>query len=137
MTDTAILPSDWSRNPGMAMRTARYACLEHDTLEAYIDVCPPENSAGLFDVNTDAWAIAKLYSSHDDLEGVQFRDQREVETQADLELVVRELADQFYNEYQTCTRGEGSDANGGSGLTVPKGWDGDDAVGENKSLDEF
>lgn len=136
MTDTAILPNDWSRNPGMALRTARYACLEHDSLDAFIDVCPPENSEGLFDTTEDSWAIAKLYTSHDDLEGVQFRDQIAVETKDDLERVVRELADDYYNEHQAPTHDRESGV-GGSGLTVPEDWSDDDDDDGNATLDEF
>lgn len=73
-----MLPSDWHRNPGMAMRTVRRACFEHESMTAFIDVCPPQNSEGLFDVDSAAYAVAKLYTSHDSLEGVQFRDQREI-----------------------------------------------------------
>jgi hypothetical protein len=51
MKDTAMLPGDWNRNPGIAMRTARYACFDHESLEAMIDVCPPANSEGLFAVD--------------------------------------------------------------------------------------
>lgn len=83
----------------MALRTARYACFEHDSLSAMIDVCPPENSDGLFEVDADAWAVAKLYTTHDELEGVQFRNQLEIQDQDNVELVVRELADQFYEQF--------------------------------------
>lgn len=96
---TAMLPSDWRRNPGMALRTARYRCFEHESLDAMIDVCPPENSEGFFEVDSDSWAVAKLYTSHDDLEGVQFRDQMEVDSEEDLAIVVREFADVYYAEY--------------------------------------
>ena len=101
MMQTAVLPSDWSRNPGMALRTARFACFEHESLEAMIDVCPPCNSEGLFDVDEDSWAIAKLYTSHDELEGVQFRTQMEIESVDEMPIVVRELADVYYEEYAT------------------------------------
>lgn len=60
----------------MVLRTARLACFEHESLKAMVDVCPPCNSEGLFDVGEDSWAIAMLYTSLDELEGVQFRDQR-------------------------------------------------------------
>ena len=94
-----ILPTDWRRNPGMAMRTARYTCIEHESLGAYIDVCPPANADGLFDIDEDAWAIAKLYTRHDELEGVQFRMQREIESKEDAAIVVRELIDVCYQDY--------------------------------------
>ena len=117
----------------MAMRTARRACFEHETLNAYIDVCPPQNSEGLFDVDQDAWAIAKLYTSHDELEGVQFRTQREIENQEDLAIVVRELADLFYEDFSADLdvdeREEPS-----PGLTVPDDWPED---AEHKTLDDF
>lgn len=99
MMQTAVLPSDWRRNPGMALRTPRIACFEHESLEAMIDVCPPANSEGLFEVDSDAYAIAKLYTRHDDLEGVQLREQMEVDSKEDLAIVVRELADTYYAEY--------------------------------------
>lgn len=83
----------------MALRTARIACFEHESLEAMIDVCPPCNSEGLFDVDSDSYAIAKLYTSHDELEGVQFRTQKEIESIDEIPIVVRELADHYYEEY--------------------------------------
>lgn len=133
MTDTAMLPSDWERNSGMALRTARYVCFEHESLNAFIDICPPENSEGLFDVTEDVWAIAKLYTSHDELEGVQFRDQTEVENQEGMALVVRELADVFYDNFSDNfdldEREEPS-----PGLTLPDDWE--EEV-EHKKLDEF
>lgn len=72
----------------MALRTARYACFEHESLEAMIDVCPPENSEGLFQADSSSWAIAKLYTRHDSLEGVQFRDQREIDSEEDMAIVL-------------------------------------------------
>lgn len=42
---------------------------------------------------------AKLYTSHDELEGVQFRNQREIESIDEMPLLVRELADVYYEEY--------------------------------------
>ena len=83
----------------MAKRTVRYACFEHESMTAFIDVCPAENSEGLFNVDEDAWAIAKLYTSHDTLEGVQFRDQKEIENQADMAIIVHELADVFSENF--------------------------------------
>ena len=44
-------------------------------------------------------AVAKLYTSHDALEGVQFRTQTEIAEIADMAIVVRELADKFYVEF--------------------------------------
>jgi hypothetical protein len=127
-----MLPSDWRRNPGMALRTARYACFEHDSLQAFIDVCPPENSEGLFDVDSDSYAIAKLYTSHDEFEGVQYRDQVEVETEADVAIVVRGLADTFYEEFaddiDTDERDEPT-----PGLVAPDDWP---ESAENKTLDD-
>ena len=99
MMKTAVLPSDWRRNQGMALRTARFACFEHDSLGAFIDVCPPENAEGIFEADSDAWAVAKLYTSHDSLEGVQFREQLKIAEIDNMALVVRELADRFYGEY--------------------------------------
>ena len=99
MMKTSVLPSDWHRNPGMALRTARFACFEHESLLAMIDVCPPSNTEGLFEVDSDAWAVAKLYTSHDELEGVQFRTQMEIADINDMAIVVRELADKFYDDY--------------------------------------
>jgi len=133
MTNTAILPSDWRRNPGMALRTARHACFEHESLDAYIDICPPQNSEGLFDVDEDAWAIAKLYTNHDSLEGVQFRDQMEIETQSEMPVVVRELADRFYDEFPDGIEKEERESPE-PGLTVPEDWE---EEAEHKTLDEF
>lgn len=133
MKDTAMLPGDWNRNPGMAMRTARYACFEHESLEAMIDVCPPANSEGLFDVDEDAWAVAKLYTSHDTLEGVQFRDQKEIENQEHMAIVVRELADLFYAEFSDGLDVESRDEPS-PGLTIPDDWPED---AEHRTLDEF
>lgn len=117
----------------MAMRTVRYACFEHGSLEALIDVCPPENTEGLFDVDSDTYAVAKLYTSHDELEGVQFRDQREIENQEDMAIVVRELADVFYDKFaddlDIDEREEPS-----PGLTIPDDWR---EEAEHKTLDEF
>lgn len=59
----------------------------------------PEKSEGLFEVDSDAWALTKLYTSHDELEGVQFREQMEVDSEEDLAIVVREFADVYYAEY--------------------------------------
>jgi hypothetical protein len=64
----------------MALYTASYACFEHESLEAMIDVCPPETSEVLFDVDENAYAIAKLYTSHDKFGGVRFRDQAEIQS---------------------------------------------------------
>ena len=83
----------------MALRTARFTCFEHDSMGAFIDVCPPENSEGLFEVDSDSWAVAKLYTSHNELEGVQFRTYMEIAEIDDMAIVVRELADKFYDEY--------------------------------------
>lgn len=128
-----MLPNDWSKNPGMAMRTARRACFEHESMTAFIDVCPPANSEGLFDVDEDAWAIAKLYTSHDTLEGVQLRTQAEIEEQQDMAIVVRELADIFYENFS-----EGLDVDEreepSPGLVIPDDWEKD---AEYKTLDEF
>lgn len=99
----------------MALRTARITCFEHKSLEAMIDVCPPQNSEGLFDVNSDAYGIAKLYTSHDELEGVQFRDQRDIESVDKMSIVVRDLADRYYEEYA----GNGSQ----SSLPAPTPWE--------------
>lgn len=96
---TDMLPGDWRRNPGMAMRTARYACIEHESLGAYIDICPPQNAYGLFKVDADAYAIAKLYTRHDELEGVQFREQVEIPSEDDAEIIIRDLIDLCYSEY--------------------------------------
>ncbi len=128
-----MLPNDWHRNPGMAMRTARRMCFEHETLNAYIDVCAPQNSEGLFDVDEDAWAVAKLYTSHDTLEGVQFRIQTEVENQEDMAIVVRDLADKFYDEFSDDLDVE-SREEPAPGLTIPDDWEED---AEHKTLDEF
>jgi len=133
MKNTAMLPSDWHRNPGMAMRTARRACFEHESLNAYIDVCAPQNSEGLFAVDSDAYAVAKLYTSHDTLEGVQFRDQQTIENQEDMAIVVRSLADTFYNEFS-----DGLDVDEreepSPGLTIPDDWPED---AEHRTLNEF
>lgn len=117
----------------MANRTARYACFEHESLEAMIDVCPPANSKGLFDVTEDVWAIAKLYTGHDELEGVQFRDQKEIENQEDMAIVVRSLADVFYENFSDgLDVGEREEPS--PGLVVPDDWPEDV---EHKMLDEF
>jgi len=117
----------------MAKRTVRYACFEHESLEAMIDVCPPQNSEGLFDVDQGSWAIAKLYTSHDELEGVQFRDQKAIENQQDMAIIVRELADVFYENFS-----DGIDADKceepSPGLTIPDDCPED---AEHKTLDEF
>ena len=126
-----ILPADWRRNPGMAMRSARYACIEHESLGAYIDVCPPENSDGLFDVDDDAWAIAKLYSRHDDLKGVQFRKQKEIESKDDVALVVRELIDVCYRDYADEIDVDAT-SEPTTGVTVPV-----EQSTEHRTLDEF
>lgn len=133
MNNTAILPSDWRRNPGMAMRTARRACFEHESLNAYIDVCPPENNEGLFDIDEDAWAIAKLYTSHDTLEGVQFRDQAEIESVEEMPVVVRELVDVFYEQYSESVEKDERESPE-PGLTVPEDWE---KESEHRTLDEF
>jgi hypothetical protein len=132
-TSTAILPSDWNRNPGIAMRTARRACFEHESLNAYIDVCPPQNSEGLFAVDEDAWAIAKLYTGHDTLEGVQYRDQMEIESAEEMPVVVRELVDVCYEQYAEDIEMEERESPE-PGLTVPEDWEGD---AEHKTVDEF
>lgn len=130
----AVLPSDWQRNPGMALRTARFACFEHESLEAMIDVCPPQNSEGLFDVDEDSWAIAKLYTSHDSLEGVQFRTQMEIESVDEMLIAVREFADLYYEEYT----GEGVSQ---SSLLAPTPWERQvepkSRDEDNYSLDDF
>lgn len=133
MKNTAMLPGDWNRNPGMALRTARRACFEHESLEAMIDVCPPQNSEGLFDVDETSWAIAKLYTRHDELEGVQFRGQREIEHQEDMAIVVRDLADKFYDEFSDGIDIESRDEPSPR-LTIPDNWPED---AEHKTLDEF
>lgn len=115
----------------MAMRTARYACIEHESLGAYIDVCPPENADGLFAVDDDAWAIAKLYTSHDDLEGVQFRTQSEIESKEDVAIVVRELIDVCYQDYADDIDVDSS-SDPTTGVTVPV-----DQSTEHRTLDEF
>lgn len=132
MNNTAILPNDWRRNPGMALRTARIACFEHESLHAMIDICPPENSEGLFDVDSSSWAVAKLYTRHDELEGMQFCDQYEIESESEMPVVVREIADRFYDEFSDGLEEEreGSEPV----LTVPDGWD---EEAEHKTLDEF
>lgn len=94
-----MLPNDWDRNSGMAIRTSLRACFEYEPLTAMIDVCPPENSEGLFDVDSDAYAVAKLYTSHDTLEDVQFRSQKKIENREYRAIVVRGLADTFYNDF--------------------------------------
>lgn len=57
-------------------------------------------------------------SPHHELEGVQFRDQKEIESQEDLAIVVRDLADLFYETFvdglDSSEREEPSD-----GLTMP------------------
>ena len=117
----------------MAMRTVRRACFEHESMTAFIDVCPPQNSEGLFDVDSAAYAVAKLYTSHDSLEGVQFRDQREIESQQNMAIVVRDLADTFYNDFSddldVDEREEPS-----PGLTIPDDWPED---AEHRTLYEF
>lgn len=133
MNNTAMLPSDWRRNPGMALRTARYACFEHDSLQAFIDVCPPENSEGLFDVDSDSYAVAKLYTSHEEFDGVQYRDQVEVETEADVAIAVRDLADTFYSEFATDIDTDERDEPT-PGLVAPDDWP---EGAENKTLDDF
>ena len=133
MTNTAILPSDWNRNPGMALRTARHACFEHESLDAYIDICPPQNSEGPFDVDEYAWAIAKLYTSHDSLEGVQFCDQMEIESAEEMPVVVRELVDVCYEQYGDDIEMEERESVE-PGLTVPDDWEQDT---EHRTLDEF
>lgn len=117
----------------MAKRTARYACFEHESLEAMIDVCPPQNSEGLFDVDETSWAIAKLYTSHDTLKGVQFRTQKEIENQEDMAIVVRDLADTFYENFSDgLDVGEREEPS--PGLTIPDDWEED---AEHRTLDEF
>jgi hypothetical protein len=133
MKNTAMLPNDWARNPGMALRTARRACFEHESMTAFIDVCPPENSEGLFDVDSDAYAVAKLYTSHDTLEGVQFRTQKEIENQQDMAIVVRDLADKFYNDFSDDLDADEREEPS-PGLVVPDDWPED---AEHKTLDEF
>lgn len=131
--DTAMLAGDWRRNPGMALRTARRACFEHESMTAFIDVCPPQNTEGLFDVDSDAYAVAKLYTSHDTLEGVQFRDQREIENQEDMTIVVRDLADMFYENFSDgLDVGEREEPS--PGLVVPDDWPGG---ADHRTLDEF
>lgn len=104
----------------MALRTARYACFEHESLEAFIDVCPPENNEGLFDIGEDAYAVAKLYTSHDTLEGVQYRNQVEIESAEDMLVVVRNLVDEFYEEFAGNIETDERESPE-PGLTVPDG----------------
>lgn len=98
-----------------------------------IDVCPPTNSEGLFDVTEDAWAIVKLYTAHGELEGVQFRDQKEIKNQQDMAIIVRELADVFYEQFSDGVDVESRDEPS-PGLVVPDDWP---ANTENRTLDEF
>ena len=117
----------------MALRTARIACFEHESLEAMIDVCSPCNSEGLFDVDSDSYAIAKLYTSHDELEGVQFHTQKEIESVDKMPIIVRELADVYYDEYA----GEGVSQ---SSLPAPTPWERQTESqprDDNYSLDDF
>lgn len=129
-----MLPSDWQRNPGMALRTARRMCFEHDSQTAFIDVCPPQNSDGLFEIDSDPWGIAKLYTSHDELQGVQFREQKEIANEQDVASVVRALVDLFYSDFggEDSTRSQRSKPT--PGLVLPDGWE-EEAV--HKTLDEF
>ncbi|MDT3434251.1 hypothetical protein [Haloarcula sp. 1CSR25-25] len=80
-----------------------------------------------------SWAVAKLYTSHDELEGVRFRDQKQIENQKDMTIVVRDLADIFYekpsDDVDVKSREEPS-----SGLVVPDDWPED---AEQKTLDEL
>ena len=115
----------------MAMRTARYACLEHESLGAYIDVCPPANTDGLFDIDEDAWAIAKLYTRHNELEGVQFRTQSEIASKEDVTIVVRELIDVCYQDYADDIDVDATSEHT-TGVTVPA-----DQLSEHRTLDEF
>jgi len=117
----------------MALRTARIACFEHESLHAMIDICPPENSEGLFDVDSSSWAVAKIYTRHDELKGMQFRDQREIETQSEMPVVVRELADRFYEDFADDIEKEERESPE-PGLTVPEGWEED---ADHRTLDEF
>lgn len=43
--------------------------------------------------------MAKLYIFHDSLGGVQFRDQSEIEAAEKMPIVLRELADVFYEPF--------------------------------------
>jgi hypothetical protein len=108
-------------------------CFEHESLNAMIDVCPPENSEGLFDASSDAWGIAKLYTSHDELEGVQFREQKQVADAQDVASVVRALADLFYSDFGgDSTRSRRPEPS--PGIVLPDDWE-EEAV--HKTLDEF
>lgn len=131
--ETAMLPRDWHRNPGMALRAGRYFCFEHESLEAYIDVCPPESSEEIFDTDSNSYAIAKLYTSHDDLEGVQFRDQQEIEEETDIAIVVRDLADRFYEQFAG-DLDVGPREEPEPGLSLPEDWP---ESADHRTLDDF
>ena len=60
---------------------------------------PAGKQEGLFGVDQDAYAVAKLYIFHDSLEGVQFRDQSEIEAAEKMPIVLRKLADVFYEPF--------------------------------------
>lgn len=98
-----------------------------------IDVCPPENSEGMFDVVESSWAIAKLYTSHDAMEGKQFRTQKEIKNQEDMAIVVRELADLFYENFsEDLDIGEREEPS--PGLAIPDYWP---EEAEHKTLEKF
>ncbi len=88
---------------------------------------------GLFDVDSDAYAVAKLYTSHDTLEGVQFRTQTEIENQEDMGIAVRELADKFYNKFSDDLDIESREESS-PGLSIPDDWP---EEAEHRTLDEF
>lgn len=84
-------------------------------------------------MDNDSYAIAKLYTSHDEFEGVQFRDQAEIESEEDIAIVVRELADTFYSEFATDIDTDERD-DPSPGLVAPDDWP---ESSENKTLDDF
>lgn len=77
--------------------------------------------------------MAKLYTRHDELEGAQFRDQYEIETESEMPVVVRETADQFYEEFSE-GRGAGKREEPEPVLTASDNWE---EEAEHRTLDEF
>lgn len=94
MFDDISLPQDWTRNRGLEVRLVRPLCLEHESLTAFIDIAPPENTEGPYEW-PEAIAVAKLYLEHERLEGFVCRGQRPIFDEASAERVVEKLATAF------------------------------------------
>lgn len=94
MFDDISLPQNWRRNRGLEARLVRPLCAEHDSLTAFIDIAPPENTEGPYEW-PNAIAVAKLYLEHERFGGFVCRGQRPIFDEAGAERVLEELAIAF------------------------------------------